>query len=131
MLLAGGLLTQPSVQQHALTVIRFPFVLVRTLVSAIGLIPQLPTLARENTRLRHTLQTSQQELATLREALRQHAVASSLLETLGERPGMLASVIGGTRVQALGLALLVWFVAVLFFDLVLIGMGLTNRKERL
>lgn len=36
--------------------------------------------------------------------------------------GVLASVIGGTRVQALGLALLVWFVAVLFFDLVLIGM---------
>lgn len=36
--------------------------------------------------------------------------------------GVLTSVVGGTRVQALGLALLVWFVAVLFFDLVLIGM---------
>jgi Cu-processing system permease protein len=35
--------------------------------------------------------------------------------------GLLASVIGTTRVQALGIALLVWFVTVMFFDLVLIG----------
>lgn len=35
--------------------------------------------------------------------------------------GLLASVIARTRVQALGLGLLVWVVAVLFFDLVLIG----------
>ena len=36
--------------------------------------------------------------------------------------GLLASVISPTRVQALGLALLVWFAAVFFFDLVLIGL---------
>lgn len=36
--------------------------------------------------------------------------------------GLLASVVGKSRVQALGLALLVWFVAVLFFDLVLVGL---------
>jgi Cu-processing system permease protein len=36
--------------------------------------------------------------------------------------GLLASVVSPTRVQALGLALMVWFVAVLFFDLVLIGL---------
>lgn len=36
--------------------------------------------------------------------------------------GVAASVVARTRVQALGLALLVWFVAVLFFDLVLIGL---------
>jgi Cu-processing system permease protein len=36
--------------------------------------------------------------------------------------GMVASVISSSRVQALGIALLVWFVAVLFFDLVLIGL---------
>jgi Cu-processing system permease protein len=36
--------------------------------------------------------------------------------------GIVASVIASSRVQALGIALLVWFVAVLFFDLVLIGL---------
>jgi Cu-processing system permease protein len=36
--------------------------------------------------------------------------------------GIVASVIAGSRVQALGIALLIWFVAVLFFDLVLIGL---------
>lgn len=35
--------------------------------------------------------------------------------------GLLASVLGQTRVQALGIALAVWFAAVLFFDLVLVG----------
>jgi len=36
--------------------------------------------------------------------------------------GLVASVISATRVQALGLALLIWFVAVFVFDLLLIGM---------
>lgn len=36
--------------------------------------------------------------------------------------GLVASVVSATRVQALGLALLIWFVAVFFFDLVFIGM---------
>lgn len=36
--------------------------------------------------------------------------------------GLVASVISATRVQALGLGLLIWFVAVFVFDLLLIGM---------
>ena len=36
--------------------------------------------------------------------------------------GVVASVVSASRVQALGIAMLVWFFAVLFFDLVLIGM---------
>ena len=36
--------------------------------------------------------------------------------------GVVASVVSASRVQALGIAMLVWFLAVLFFDLVLIGM---------
>ncbi|HWQ27990.1 MAG TPA: ABC transporter permease subunit [Dehalococcoidia bacterium] len=36
--------------------------------------------------------------------------------------GLVASVISATRVQALGVALLVWFVAIFFFDLVFIGL---------
>ncbi len=36
--------------------------------------------------------------------------------------GLIASVVSPTRVQALGVAMLVWFVAVFFFDLLLIGM---------
>jgi len=36
--------------------------------------------------------------------------------------GLLASVVSTSRVQALGVAMLVWFFAVLFFDLVLIGL---------
>ncbi len=36
--------------------------------------------------------------------------------------GLVASVVSSTRVQALGIALLVWFVAVFFFDLVFIGL---------
>ncbi len=35
--------------------------------------------------------------------------------------GLLISVVSTSRVQALGVAMMVWFVAVLFFDLVLIG----------
>lgn len=36
--------------------------------------------------------------------------------------GLVASVISSSRVQAIGVALLFWFFAVLFFDLILIGM---------
>lgn len=36
--------------------------------------------------------------------------------------GLVASVVSSTRVQALGIALLVWFLAVFFFDLVFIGL---------
>ena len=36
--------------------------------------------------------------------------------------GVVTSVISATRVQAMGLAMMVWFFAVFFFDLVLIGM---------
>lgn len=36
--------------------------------------------------------------------------------------GVVASVVSANRVQALGIAMLVWFFTVLFFDLVLIGM---------
>lgn len=36
--------------------------------------------------------------------------------------GLVASVVSATRVQALGLALLIWFIAVFVFDLLLIGM---------
>lgn len=36
--------------------------------------------------------------------------------------GIVASVVSSSRVQALGIAMLVWFFVVLFFDLVLIGM---------
>jgi Cu-processing system permease protein len=36
--------------------------------------------------------------------------------------GMVASVVSNSRAQALSAALLVWFIAVLFFDLVLIGL---------
>lgn len=36
--------------------------------------------------------------------------------------GVVASVVSANRVQAMGIAMLVWFFAVLFFDLVLIGM---------
>jgi Cu-processing system permease protein len=36
--------------------------------------------------------------------------------------GLLASVVAGSRVQALGIALLVWFFVVIVFDLILIGM---------
>lgn len=36
--------------------------------------------------------------------------------------GLVASVVSPTRVQALGLALVIWFVAVFFFDLVFIGL---------
>ncbi len=36
--------------------------------------------------------------------------------------GMIASVVSTSRVQALGIALMVWFIAVLFFDLILIGL---------
>lgn len=36
--------------------------------------------------------------------------------------GLVASVLSASRVQALGLALLVWIVAVFFFDLLLVGM---------
>lgn len=40
--------------------------------------------------------------------------------------GMLVSVIASSRVQALGMAMLIWFVAAFFFDLVLVGMVSTT-----
>ena len=43
--------------------------------------------------------------------------------------GMIASVISSSRVQALGIALMIWFFAVLFFDLVLIGLVSTASLE--
>ena len=40
--------------------------------------------------------------------------------------GMLVSVIASSRVQALGMAMLTWFVAAFFFDLILVGMVSTT-----
>lgn len=40
--------------------------------------------------------------------------------------GMLVSVIASSRVQALGIAMLIWFAAAFFFDLVLVGMVSTT-----
>ena len=78
-LLAGVLLIfhQPS-RVFALTVLRVPFTLTRSLLRAVLLVPRLPALARENTSLKSELLHHQLELSQLREALR-HAQQSQVL----------------------------------------------------
>ena len=62
-----------------LTVLRFPFTAARTAVSAVRLLPRLPSLSRENDRLRAELAQRHFETAHLREQLRHVQKRQALL----------------------------------------------------
>ncbi len=76
-----------------LTLLRFPFTVVRTAVSALRLLPHLPSLSHENASLRAALAQRQFETAQLREQLRHAQQRQALITAAAPRDGIVARVI--------------------------------------
>ena len=86
-----------SAQHAALTLLRFPFTVVKTAVSAVWLLPKLPSLARENATLKMELARRQLEVAGLREQLRQAQRPAAFVST-PQATGLVAEVIGRSTI---------------------------------
>ncbi len=82
------------VQHAVLTVVRFPLVVVRTVVGGIVWLPRVPSLAQENVQLREELAVSRLERARIGDALRRLTAGSQLLASSPAREAVAASIIG-------------------------------------
>ena len=95
----GALVVFPEPLRHAtLSVIRFPFTVLRLGAGALVTLPRLPGLTREQAGLREELLQRQLENATLREALRQAQQAQRLLEAASAPQGVVAAIIGRSTI---------------------------------
>jgi len=92
------LLFHEPIRREALTILRWPFAVTKGAVDALLLLPRLPSLAEENSRLRTTLMQREVEAAQLREQVRHTQQAQALTSALAAEPGMVASVIGRSLV---------------------------------
>lgn len=92
-MLAILLLFQAPVKRLALTILRFPFTVVKTSVMIVVGLPRLPSLAQENAELRATLMQQQLEVSQLREQARQAEQARALQGAVPAAQGIIASVI--------------------------------------
>ncbi len=89
------LIFREPVRRQVLTILRAPFVVTKTCISALLLLPRLPALAQENATLRAELIQRQLETAQLRETLRHTQHAHILLSTAAPSgQGLVATVIG-------------------------------------
>ena len=81
-LLLGAVFVLPEpLRRSTLTVLRFPFTLVKAAVNLVVVLPHLPSLANENDRLRVELIHQRADAARLREDLRHARQSQALLET--------------------------------------------------
>ncbi len=85
-------------RQTALSVIRWPFAAAKSAVQLLISLPVLPHLSQERDRLQADLIRQQEELARLREALRQSQQAQLLEAAHPVAAGIVASVIGRSTV---------------------------------
>jgi rod shape-determining protein MreC len=92
--LAAMLVLHEPARHVVLSVLRFPFVVVRTGVATLLALPRLSTLSRENATLRETLIQQQLEATQLRESLRHLQQAQALAATTPALQGVLAVTIG-------------------------------------
>ena len=98
-LLLGGILAlQDPLRYHVLSVVRFPFAVVKGTVRAVLTLPRLPALREEHEQLRAELLERQREVAQLREALRHATEAQRLLAAGSAAQGLVASVIDRSRI---------------------------------
>ena len=101
-LLVVLLVFQATIRNEALALLRFPFKFLKSCLSVLLVLPQLPTLAHENLLLRTELIRRQAELAqwqeTVRRAQQAHVLSEPLLSTEGVdesiSSGIVAEVIG-------------------------------------
>ena len=70
LLVGAALVFLDPLRQGTLTLLRFPFTVVKGGVAILLALPRLPALARENVELRARVMRQETEHATLREALR-------------------------------------------------------------
>ena len=93
--LAAVVCSRP-LRQFTLTAFRFPLVVLQSLVSTVGRLPQLPALVRENETLRKELTASQLTLVQLREAVRHLTNVQQLVQLSGDATFITASIVGRT-----------------------------------
>jgi len=94
LLLAGVLVLQEPVRRNALVLLRLPFTLTAGTLRVLITLPRLPSLSRENERLRAELVQRELETAQLRESLRRAQEDHALLEAVPGLHGVTAAVIG-------------------------------------
>ena len=91
-LVAAVVVLHEPVRGAALTILRFPFTVLRDVAGMLVALPSLPSLAREHTALRAELAQRQVETARLRELVR-HAHASETLLNSSSPHGVVATVL--------------------------------------
>ncbi len=90
-----GLLVWHTPARHlALTVLRLPYTITKTFLSAVLTLPRLPAVVQENAALRAQFIAQQQELVRLRDAVRHDAQRQALLGASPSPGGTVAEVIG-------------------------------------
>lgn len=100
------LLVHEPMRRGTFAILRWPFTMTKGAVSALLLLPRLPSLAQENSQVRATLMQREVEVAQLREQVRQMQQAHALASAVATEPGMVASVIGRSMVPTQQTALL-------------------------
>ena len=96
-LLAAVVLASKPARGVALSVLRFPWVVVQGSLGVVMRLPRLPELSRENADLRHTVATQELELAKLREQVRHVERLDELTVALPQASSaIVASIIGRT-----------------------------------
>ncbi|MBI4343653.1 MAG: rod shape-determining protein MreC [Candidatus Omnitrophica bacterium] len=81
-------------RHHLLALLILPLSVVKGVVAAVVHLPELPTLSRENKRLRQELLRRERELAQAREALRLAGAAHALAAAWPAAGGVVATVMG-------------------------------------
>ena len=97
LLLGTVVVLQEPLRRSTLTVLRFPFTLIKAAVSLVVTLPQLPSLASNHERLRVELIQARAETARLREELR-HLHQSQALREAATRGELVASVLNRSMI---------------------------------
>ena len=97
LLLGTCLVLQEPLRRNTLTVLRFPFTLLKAVVSLIVTLPRLPSLASDHERLRIEVIRSRADTARLREELR-HTLHSQALRQAASAGELVASVVGRSTI---------------------------------
>ena len=97
LLLGTCLVLQEPLRRNTLTVLRFPFTLLKAVVSLIVTLPRLPSLASDHERLRIEVIRARADAARLREELR-HTLHSQALQQAASAGELVASVLGRSTI---------------------------------
>ncbi len=98
LLLSVALAWYEPLRSCALTILRFPFAVTKTVVGIIVTLPRLPALTHENVSLQSALTQRELELAQLREALRHAQHTQALLTDAPPSSSIAATVIDRSMV---------------------------------